>query len=302
MLADLPELRAFQDEPVQMRSGMPGKQAVLRLGYERRGDRTALVDMYRRAPLLVQKALYWDAALPAMPCVMIIHTSGCVLQGDRLDIEISLAPDTQAHVTSQAATKIHQMDANYAAQSQSISLQPGAYLEYMPGVIIPHKRSRFVTQTTIRLAPDSVYVYADVLMPGRKYHAEGELFEYDLFSSTTSAQRHDGTPLFTDKFVIEPHVDRVRERGVMGRFDVVGNGLLLAPSGISDAVLERLLARFEGDGEVALGATRLPNDAGLSLRILGMETQPVKDAVREFWAAVRTVVFGSELPQEFLWR
>jgi urease accessory protein len=186
--------------------------------------------------------------------------------------------------------------------SQSILLERGAYLEYMPGVTIPHKHSRYATRTRIRLAPDAVYVYADVLMPGRKYYDMGELFEYDLYSSMTSAERLDGAALFTDKFVIEPSAHPLRERGVMGRFDVVGNGLLLAPMPITDGVIERIAARLERDDDVAVGATRLPNDAGLSLRVLGMESQAVKEAMREFWSAVREVVFGTVLPAEFLWR
>ena len=75
------------------------------------GNAPSLAHLDRRAPLLVQQALYWDEALPDLPCVFIITTTGCILQGDRFNIEIDLAPDTRAHVTTQAATKIHSMDA-----------------------------------------------------------------------------------------------------------------------------------------------------------------------------------------------
>ena len=80
------------------------------------GNVPSLVHLDRRAPLLVQQALYWDEALPDLPCVFIITTTGSILQGDRFNIEIDLAPDTRAHITTQAATKIHSMDANYATQ------------------------------------------------------------------------------------------------------------------------------------------------------------------------------------------
>ena len=45
-------------------------------------------------------------------------------------------------------------------------------------------------------------------MGGRKYYGDGELFQFDLSSSTVHAQRPDGTELFTEKFVIEPRERR----------------------------------------------------------------------------------------------
>jgi len=78
-VADAPELVGYRDEPAQMPSGSTGKNGALRLRFERRGERSALVDLYRRAPLLVQQALYWDEMRPTLPCVFVISTSGCVL-------------------------------------------------------------------------------------------------------------------------------------------------------------------------------------------------------------------------------
>ena len=54
------ELAAFQDEPPQMASGAVGKNGFLRLGFERRGDRTILADLDRRTPFMAQRALYPD--------------------------------------------------------------------------------------------------------------------------------------------------------------------------------------------------------------------------------------------------
>ena len=33
-----------------------------------------------------------------------------------------------------------------------------------------------------------------------------------------------------------------------------------------------------------------------------METQQVKNKIREFWSVTREVVTGSKIPREFLWR
>ena len=102
-----PEMAAFQDEPLQMKSGTVGKSGFLRLGLECRGNRTILADLDRRAPYMAQRALYCDQAMPELACVFMITTTGCLLQGDRLALEVVLGPRARAHVTTQSATKIH---------------------------------------------------------------------------------------------------------------------------------------------------------------------------------------------------
>jgi urease accessory protein len=297
-----PELAPYQDEPKQMPSGVVGKNAYLRLGFQRRGERSALIELDRRVPLMAQKALYWDAALPNMPCVFIITTSGSVLQGDRYRIEIDVAPDTQAHVTTQAATKIHSMDANFAAQTQDIVLGENAYLEYLPDAVIPHAHARFISHTRIVLPPSATLLYSEILMPGRKYHKAGELYQYDLFSSTVRAERPAGEELFTEKYVVEPSRRSVRQAGVMGEFDVFGNVVLLTPKDHADRIFAQTPAVFDRSERWAAGASRLPNDAGLVYKVVGMETQPVRAIIRRFWSLVRQEVVGAAVPNEFLWR
>lgn len=296
------ELSPYQDEPKQLPSGAPGKNAFLRLGFERRGARTALVELQRRAPLLVQQALYFDEALPDLPCVIVISTSGGILQGDRCAIEIQLGRDAQAYVTTQSATKIQEMDANYASQTQQITLDEGAYLEYLPEPTIPYRNARFITHTHVSIAPSATLLYAEILMPGRKYYRDGELFEYDLFSSTVRSERPEGRELFTEKFVIEPHHRGVRRPAIMGGFDVFANVLLLTPKAHADRIFEQTQAVMNHEEQWAAGASRLPNDAGLVYKVLGMEREPVQAIVREFWSVVRQEVVGAEVPPPFAWR
>jgi urease accessory protein len=302
MEATAPELLPYLAEPPQLPSGTPGKDGYLKLGFERRGERTILRELERRVPLLVQQALYWDEELPGLPCVAMISNAGGIVQGDRYTIEIDLGPEAQAHVTTQAATKIHVMDHNYATQTQRLRLREGAYLEYLPDPVIPHRHARFLTHTTLTVAPSATVLYAEILSAGRKHHDGGELYRFDLFSSLVRAEREDGRELFVEKFVIEPERSPVRQAGVMGPYDVFANALLLAPRPCTDHVFEALGAGFDQSAQTASGASRLPNDAGLVFKVLGMETEPVRAKLREFWCLVRTYVTGKGLMKEPLWR
>lgn len=301
MLADARELAAYQDEPKQLPSGSFGKNAFLRLGFEPRPGRTVLATLHRRAPLIVQQALYWDEEMPGLPCVSIISNAGGILQGDRNVIEIELAQGAQAYVTTQSATRIHEMDANFATQTQRLVLGEGAYLEYIPHPVIPHRHARFVQHTDISIDPTATLIYSEVLMAGRKYYGLGELFHYDLFSSTVHAERPDGGALFTEKFIIEPHRTSVSRLGAMGAFHVFGNVVVLTPKPHADRLFDAIAPVFDKDGGFAKGMSRLPNDAGLVFKVLGMESAPVRDAIRQFWSIARHEVVGARVPDNFLW-
>lgn len=296
------ELAAFQDEPPQMASGAAGKTGFLLLGFERRGDHTILAELDRRAPYMAQRVLYPDPALPDQAWLFMITTSGCVLQGDRLALEVALGPDARAHVTTQSATKVHSMDANCAVQTQSIALADGAYLEFLPEPLIPHRRARFLSDTRISIAPTATLLYSEIVQPGRKHHHPDECFGATLLSLGLSAERPDGRVLFTEKLMIDPARRPLRQTGVMDSFDVFGNLVLLTPKDAADRIHARVDAEVDTVDGIAFGACRLPNDAGLIFKVLGRETAPVKAKAREFWAIVREEVTGTALPPPFFWR
>jgi urease accessory protein len=297
-----PELAAFQDEPQQMRSGAVGKAGFLHLGFARRGKRTILADLDYRIPYRAQRALYCDDAMPDLAHIFLITTTGCLLQGDRMALDIALGQGARAHVTSQSATKIHSMDANYAAQTQTLALAEGAYLEFLPDPIIPHRRARFVSDTQISVAPSATLLYAEIIQPGRKHHHPEECFGAAVLSMGLEVRRPGGDILFTEKLLVEPQRHAMRQTGVMGPFDVFGNVLVCTPRQTAERIWQRTSAEVDLASGLAFGACRLPNDAGLIFKVLGRETTSVKSKVREFWSIVREEVTAARLPPPFLWR
>jgi urease accessory protein len=300
--ATSPEFARFQDEPPQMKSGAVGKTGFLRLGLEHRSGRTVLAKLERRAPYMVQRALYCDEEMPALASLFLITTTGCVLQGDRLALDITLGPCAQAHITTQSATKVHAMEANYAVQSQTITVADDAYLEFLPDPVIPHRHSRYLSDTQIFVAPSATLLLSEIVQPGRKHHHPDECFGATILSMSTSGARPDGRILFAEKLVIEPQRYAMRQTGVMDSFDVFGNVILCTPKDKAERIHARVAANLDRAGGLAFGACRLPNDAGLVFKVLGRETAQVKAKVREFWAVVREEVVGASLPPPYLWR
>jgi urease accessory protein len=296
------EFAQFQDEPAQMKSGTVGKTGFLRLGFELRGKETILAELDRRAPYMAQRAIYCDDGLPGLAHVFMITTTGCLLQGDRLALEIALGPGAQAHVATQSATKIHTMDANYVAQTQTITLGEDSYLELLPDPLIPHRRARYLSDTRICVPESATLIFSEIVQSGRKHHHPDESFGATLLSIAATASRPDGRLLFTEKLVIDPQRYSMRQTGVMDSFDVFGNVILCAPKDKADSIYARAQADVDLSRGVACGACRLPNDAGLIFKVVGRECAQVKMKIREFWSLVRKEVTGADLPQPYLWR
>lgn len=299
----MPELAGFTEEPAGMYVGCPGKRGYLNLGFERdREGRSILRELDRRAPLIVQKALYFDAELPDMPCVYILSSGGPNVDGDRYVQNFCLKQGSMAFISTGAATKLAEMSRNYSGMKQSIILEDDAYLEYLPEPVIPCRHTRFISDTEIIAAPSAAMFYSEIYMPGRKYSKGGELFRYDVLSVCAHARRPDGAPLFREKFVIEPGAGRLRDCGVLGRYDVFANVIVLAPQDRADAIYAATEPFIDAERRLACGVTHLPNGAGLLFKVLGMEPGPVKAVVRNFCSTVRREVKGRPLPPEFPWR
>ncbi|MBI0278615.1 urease accessory protein UreD (plasmid) [Hafnia alvei] len=296
------ELADYQNEPAQMRSGAPGKSGYLYLGFEQRGMRSVLVDMKRQVPYLVQKALYWDEKMPQLPCVTMISTSSCILQGDRLALDVHVAAGACAHVTTQSATKIHSMNANYAAQAQNLTVEEKGYLEFMPDPVIPHAHARFISDTNLRCHPSGTLMYSEILMSGRKYHRADERFGFDVYSSSIRAEDLNQHELMVERFVLTPQKENLDALGVMQGFDLFGNIILLTPQKNHDRIMARLPPHFSLDENIASGVSRLPNNAGLIFKVLGNDSAAVKKEIRRFWCISREEILGVTLPAPFLWR
>ena len=297
------EMAKYLKEPEAMYVGAPGKHGYLRLGFELdKTGKSILRDLDRRAPLIVQQELYFDEEMPEMPCVYILSSGGPNVDGDRYRQDITVKKDAFAHVSTGAATKLAEMKYNYSGLVQNIVLEENAYLEFIPEPVIPCRHTRFISDTRLSVADTATVFYSEIFMGGRKYYKEGELFKYDILSVCSHGERPDGTQLFREKFVIDPKRVNPRDLGVMGKFDVFANVIVMTPKDKADEIYAKTKAFIDREKMLAAGITTLPNDAGLLYKVLGMEPGPVKKIVREFCSQTRLAVKGKPIFAEFPWR
>lgn len=297
------EMALYLEAPKAMYVGAPGKSGYLYLGFELDNRRKSILrNLDRRVPLIVQQELYFDEEMPEMPCVYILSSGGPNIDGDRYEQNFTVRKDAYAFISTGAATKLAEMKYNYSGLVQNIVLEENAYLEFLPEPVIPCRHTRFISDTRLQVHPSATVFYSEIFMGGRKYYNEGELFQYDILSVCTHGERPEGQQLFREKFVIRPGKYSPRTIGVMDKYDVFANVIVMTPPAHAENIYKNTPAFIDRKRRVAAGITHLPNNAGLLYKVLGMEPGPVKKLVREFCSTVRMEVKGRRVPEEFPWR
>lgn len=288
-----PDFAAYADEPVpQMAVGSAGKAGELELTFATdAAGRTRLVHDFARVPYHVSGTLDHDPH-PDAATVFVQSPTGGIAQGDRLRASVEVGPDAVAHVSTGSATKVQSMDANYAEATVELSVGEGGHLDYLPEPTILHADARYRQELTLRLAPGGTAVVGEVVVAGRL--ARGERFDFERYGSRLRAVGPDG-PLFADATDLTPERDDPTAPGVMADFSVYGTCFVVDPGGdsaaLSDAVHERLQR-----GEARGGATALPNEAGVAVRVLGDRAETVRAGLVAAWDVARRELVGAPAP------
>ncbi|WP_156181313.1 urease accessory protein UreD [Halomonas sp. PR-M31] len=286
------EMAGFASTVPQLGIGQSGKNGMLKATFELHKQITRLTQAYARPPMYANGALYLDEQLPGMAFLYLMSGSDALVQGDRLATLVTVKEGAQLHVTNTSATKIHGMRHDYAVQRTELALESGAFVEWLPEPLIPHPGARLWQHTQLDVHPEATLIFGDVLSAGRL--ARGERFEFEIISSQLRARRESRT-LFDDNLVLQPSRQRVDGAGLFGNFSVQGSLYVLTRQ-MPPAVLADALHEAAQQPEVLAGASVLPGEAGVLVRILGPRTAAVQQAMTAAWRHARQELMGVGLP------
>lgn len=289
-----PEVLRHAGRPDTLGVGRPGKIGLLELGFEKAAARTELVTHYQKSPLQITRPLYFDPHRPDMAITFLMSTGGGIIQADRLRMDVHCGPDTAVHLTTQAATKIHRMEHDYAVQQVNLTAGPGAYVEYLPEMTIPYKDSRFYQRTVLTVDPTATVLASETLMAGRL--ARGERHAYDIFASDLEIRRPDGQLVALDAVRLEPTTSGVTGPAVLAGHDLMAGFFTLSPLDPATEIADALHAAL-ADSQLLYGVSVLPQDSGAWLRVLGNDPIAVTAATAGAWDAVRRLLTDTPAPK-----
>jgi urease accessory protein len=288
-----PEILAYGYDLTQLQVGKAGKigALTLRLEHNTENSKTVVKEQYSKVPLFTQRALYLEESIPSMAYMYIISPSGGILQGDRYRMDITLRNNACAHITTQGATRIYRMEKNYATQIVNIIVDDGCYFEFIPDQIIPYRNSRFYQTVNLCIHDNATMMYAEMIVPGRV--ASGESFEYDICYMKALAKNQNNVLRFIDVAVLEPKKRSLNILGILGKFSVVGNMYILTRTKYVAELMTEINSVLQNFSNISGGATVLPRDSGVLIRILGEVAQDIRVVMYEIIRITRKIILNA---------
>lgn len=270
---------SLETSPVVKRMGHHGS---LRLAFEPRNGKTALAGRYASTPFGAVRAGYSDSS--GMPEIQVTNPSGGILGGDRLEMEVSLAPYSSATILTQGATKAYR--GRVADQRAVFDLGKGAFLEYLPHHLIPYAGSNFRQVSEFRIDADAALFCWEAFAAGRV--ARGERFEYESLSNRTRILR-EGVPRVIDGFDLSGGGEP------FGGYSYMASFYVLAPADLSplaDELHEAL------GGAASLASASAPSYGLCAARIFSGRAQELYRSLNACRVVVRSFLDLSPPPRE----
>jgi urease accessory protein len=288
-----PEVLAYGYDLRQLEVGRAGKIGALTLRLEQNVDngKTVVKEQYSKVPLFTQRALYLEESIPSMAYMYIISPSGGILQGDRYRMDITLKNNAYAHITTQGATRIYRMEKNYATQIVNIIVDDGCYFEFVPDQIIPYRNSRFYQTVNLNIHDNATMLYAEMIVPGRV--ASGESFEYDICYMKALAKNQNNVLRLIDVAVLEPKKRSLNILGILGSFSVVGNMYILTKTKYTAELVTDINSVLQKFSNISGGATILPRNSGVLIRILGEVAHDIRLVMYEIIRITRKIILNA---------
>lgn len=187
-----------------------------------------------------------------------------------------------------------------ASQETELTVEEGAYLEYLPDQVIPFQGARFSQRTSITVAPDATLIYGEIIAPGRT--ARGESLAFDCFKSQLSINNSDGFPIYREGFSLTPKSLCPLGRCVLGTGEAPTLGTLLVVTGatkaeaLRDRMRDHLKDSLVTDDAISWGISLLPGGGGVGLKIMASAVAPARNTLSTAWKEARRLILGVDPP------
>ena len=291
---DIPkEVSQYDGNIPQLNVGKSGKIGLLQLELQHDSEKKKTVITHKKTqvPLYLQKALHYDMDYPSMAHLFILSPSGGILQGDRYRMDVELKNNAISHLTTQGATRIYKMDSNYATHMVTINLKNNSYLEFIPEQIIPYIDSRFYQKTELNIDDSSTVVYSETIVPGRI--AMGEMFDFDVCYLKTEGSIDKKTQ-FRDSSLLIPKEQKTNSITMFDDKTILTSVYLMTKKPI-EKINEMINEMFSQLDEISGSSSMMPNNSGLSVRILGNSSEDQKTTIYEILKIIRKEILPDYL-------
>jgi urease accessory protein len=265
---------------------------VARIGYAADGGVSRLATLEQRTPLRV---LFPQPPAGDPPTAALVTTSGGLVGGDRLDVEVAVGDGAAALVIGQAAEKVYRSLGSDCRVAVTLDVGAGGWLEWLPQETILFEGARLRRQTTLDIAGGGRALAGEMLVFGRV--ARGETMTYGLVRDAWTV-RCGGRLVWADALHMDSGdiADCLAAPAGFGGARAAATAVYAGPDAAERLELAWSLAGHE---DVRAGASLC--GPVLVMRWLGADPAAVRAAFGNFWTGFRSAVadLPSRLPR--LW-
>ncbi len=274
--------------------GTISRGGEIRLALSTVDGQTRLVDLYQAQPLRVLFPIpaRGDIFQAAIACV-----SGGLVGGDWLKSEIIMGKGARALVIGQAAEKIYRSLGADCVIENSLSLEEGAWLEFLPQETILFEAARLRRRTSVTLAPGARFMGGDIIVFGRR--ARGETLASGLLHDGWEIHR-DGKLVWKDALHLDG--DLAARLSAPAAFDGAAAYASLIYAGADAAAhlaAVRALAVEQSSEQLRIGASQFRDL--LILRFIARDVFALRKSFTQAWAALRAAAGGLPPALPRLW-
>jgi len=235
-------------------------------------------------PFHITRPFYLQGDPPGMPSLYLQSVSGGIYEDDRLDLNVAAGAGALAHVTTQAATIVHQMEDAHAVQQMEITAADDSLLEYMPDPLVLFPYADLVSCVRVVCAPSATVMVSDAYL---SHDPQGADRRFSRLRAELRIERPGGSLLSLDRFDIsgEQFVGD-------GAFRAHGSFACVTPHAIRE-LIKQLHPVLDQAVDCYAGVSELPAGAGLWVRVLARDSHALRVAITSTWAKLRSSMFGS---------
>lgn len=252
-----------------------------------------LKDLYQSSPLRV---LFPTRRADDVAMAALVTTSGGLLGGDRLDVEVMIDTGAAAQIVGQAAEKVYRSKGPDTVFEVALDVAEGAWLEWLPQETIVFDRARLRRRTAVDVAPGGAFLGAEMLVFGRT--AMGETLKEGLVRDVWEVRR-SGKLVWADALHLAADVGaRLDHPAGFGGARAAATCVLVA----DDAARHLEFARgvLEAAPQGVKCAATVANGV-LVARWLAFDAQALRTAFGVYWSAMRHELKGLPRVLPRLW-
>jgi len=274
-----------------------GWHAHLALRYRRDGERTVVHDRHD-GPLRVLRSLHPEG--PGVCHNVVVHPPGGIVGGDSLEIDLEVAAQAHALITTPGAARFYRSAGESARQAVHARVADGARFEWLPLETICHRGALAENHLRFELATGAEMIGWDVLALGLPASNEA-------FDSGRYAQQIELPGVWLERGVVDGGDTLLLDSplGWAGH-RVMATMWFAAGSPLAAPRREDLLAAgrsaVEGDALARQGGLSAIDERLVVLRVLASRVEPAMTLLGKVWARWRQAAWQLPASPPRVWR